>query len=246
MSNPLFIKCKLLSRHKSEKYYDIFILIDEDRPVTQSVIAYYCTCKNDARTVGACACGAIATSQSERSPLCPAPSSPNQLVLCAHTRFSVHRNANMLKTLSWKLPWNAGGKFEILTEFKHLTPLPFSIRAPPLVRRFLFPAAVSPQLCSACNLCSTSCPGPAVRCTRSDCPCRCRVWKLTVSIEPIEEAAIKCFTSTLMSEETFLRYRDEAPLEARSKFVYRSFVDLMFREKMGGLEPPQAFRRLRL
>ncbi|CAH0387167.1 unnamed protein product [Bemisia tabaci] len=175
----------------------------------------------------------VAPSPSERSPLCPAPSSPNQLVLCAHTRFSVHRNANMLKTLSWKLPWNAGGKFEILTEFKHLTPLPFSIQTPPLVRRFLFPAAVSPQLCSACNLCSTSCPGPAVRCTRSDCPCRCRGWKLTVSIEPIEEAAIKCFTSTLMSEETFLRYRDEVPLEARSKFVYRSFVDLMFREKNG-------------
>ncbi|XP_072152263.1 uncharacterized protein [Bemisia tabaci] len=50
-----FLKCKLLSRHKSNKVYSIFILIDLKKRSSESIIGNYCTCKNGARTIGTCA-----------------------------------------------------------------------------------------------------------------------------------------------------------------------------------------------
>lgn len=52
---PIFLKCKLISRHKSNKVYSIFILIDSTKRPLESIIESYCTCKNGARTIGSCA-----------------------------------------------------------------------------------------------------------------------------------------------------------------------------------------------
>lgn len=55
VTSPIFVKAKLVSRHKKSKMYAIFILIDFAKPSKNSVVAHFCTCKNGSRTIGCCA-----------------------------------------------------------------------------------------------------------------------------------------------------------------------------------------------
>lgn len=55
LRSPFFLKAKLSSRHVSQKVYSIFVLIDTAEMSSSAVVGQYCTCKNGARTVGACA-----------------------------------------------------------------------------------------------------------------------------------------------------------------------------------------------
>jgi len=42
------------SRYRSEKHHHIFVLMNKAKIGRDSVIEYYCTCENGARTVGCC------------------------------------------------------------------------------------------------------------------------------------------------------------------------------------------------
>lgn len=55
VKHALLIKSKLLSRHMSQRWYAIFILIDLDAVPSRSIVTHLFTCKNGARTIKACA-----------------------------------------------------------------------------------------------------------------------------------------------------------------------------------------------
>nr|XP_018907275.1 PREDICTED: uncharacterized protein LOC109037192 [Bemisia tabaci] len=54
LQSPIFVKAKQVSRHKSNKVYNIFILIDAATSSSKAVVGRYCTCLNGARTVCPC------------------------------------------------------------------------------------------------------------------------------------------------------------------------------------------------
>lgn len=53
-SQLYFLLCQLLSRHISDKKYRTYLLIDAYKKGYESILGYYCECKNGMRVVGCC------------------------------------------------------------------------------------------------------------------------------------------------------------------------------------------------
>jgi len=53
--DPVLIRGKIQSRHRSNKQYCVYIMLDKGKEGVESIIGHYCQCKNGARTVGCCA-----------------------------------------------------------------------------------------------------------------------------------------------------------------------------------------------
>jgi hypothetical protein len=52
---PLLVKAKMESRHSKSKAYAMFVLCDLNNSGADTIIGFYCQCRNGARTVGCCA-----------------------------------------------------------------------------------------------------------------------------------------------------------------------------------------------
>lgn len=55
VDHPIFIRARIQSRHMNRTKYYLYILAEKNGEGNRSIKAYYCTCKNGARTVGCCA-----------------------------------------------------------------------------------------------------------------------------------------------------------------------------------------------